>query len=360
MMKKNKFLLYFLMIFMLIFVVGCGKKDKDSDKTTGSEATTEATIDLNNISTDTDAEKKPQKDADGYYITDDYVETVGETINVRVSPSLDADIYRIKEAGEVLKRTGYNDEWTRVLVDNSDFYISSEFVVETDAPVQDETENIGTDSDASQALDKKIVIDPGNQANFNVDLEELGPGSDDTKKGASNGNVGTELGTKEYELNLIYANLLKTELENRGYEVTLTRDTNDIDLSNKERAEIANQSGASVFVRIQMNYSENSELTGAMAVCMTEDSQFNSNLYNDSNQLASRLLQGIIEQTECVNHGIYETDRMTAINWSNIPVAVITLGYLSNADDEAKLISSEYQTKMINGIANGIEYYFAQ
>lgn len=358
-MRKKKLIIYFLLVFVIILAAGCGKKDNEKDKNSSTtEATTAAVLGNPVDEAGTTTEEEPEKDAEGYYVTNDYVETVGDTINVRVSPSVDADIYMLMEAGQVLKRTGYNEEWTRVLVDNDDFYIYSDFVTETEAPVSDETVETGTDTDAG--LEKKIVIDPGNQANFNVNLEEIGPGSDETKKGATSGNVGAALGTREYEINLTYAKLLKTELESRGYEVILTRDTDDIDLSNKARAELANESGASVFVRIQMNYSENSELTGAMALCMPADSQFNSQLYSDSSELAVRLLQGIVEQTECINHGVYETDRMTAINWSNIPVAVIKLGYLSNAEEEQMLVSPEYQSQMIKGIANGIDYYFAQ
>lgn len=357
-MEKKKFIIYFLLIFVIIFAAGCGKKDKKNDKNSSTTETTTAVLGGTADVADTTTEEEPEKDAEGYYVTNDYVETVGDIINVRVSPSVDADIYMLMEAGEVLKRTGYNDEWTRVLVDNDDFYIYSDFVIETEAPASNEPVETGTDTDAQ--LEKKIVIDPGNQANFNVNLEEIGPGSDETKKGATSGNVGAALGTREYEINLIYAKLLKSELETRGYEVILTRDTDDIDLSNKARAELANESGASAFIRIQMNYSENTELMGAMALCMPEDSRFNSQLYEDSSELAARLLQGIIEQTECINHGIYETDRMTAINWSNIPVAVIKLGYLSNAEEEQKLVSPEYQSQMITGIANGIDYYFAQ
>ena len=107
-----------------------------------------------------------------------------------------------------------------------------------------------------------------------------------------------------------------------------------------------------------MNYSSNSNLSGVMAVCMPPDSRYNNNLYKESNELSTRILQGIVEKTGAVNQGIYETEGMTAINWSQIPVAVIELGFLSNADEEEKLLSDEYKEKMITGIADGLDYYF--
>lgn len=361
-MKNSRLCLYIIMIMLAAAVSGCGKDKKQDDK--GDKASTEATAAAASTEADV-ASTETARDEDGFIPAEDYVETLGDTINVRISPSTDADIYMLLEAGEVLKRTGYNEEWTRVMMDNDDFYIYSDFVALTQPPADTSKFEppAASPSDAQgtgRQLVKKIVIDPGKQANINVNQEAVGPGSEETKQEAGTGSVGDAFGTKEYELNLQYANLLKIELERRGYEIILTRTEDNVDLSNQERAQLANDSGAAVFIRIQMNYSEDTELSGAMAVCMTEDSKFNANLYGESNKLATRLLQGITEQTEATNHGIYESDQMTAINWSSIPVAVIMPGYLSNETDEANLISAEYQTSMIKGIANGIDYYFAQ
>lgn len=365
-MKEKRLPIYILMSLILMLTMGlmtgCGK-DEESDNS-GKVASTEAVLSTASTEEVVVTTETP-KDADGFIVSDDYVETLGDTINVRVSPSTDADIYMLLEAGEVLKRTGYNDEWTRVLVDNENFYIYSDYVVLTQAPADESAyeATVASPGDAAgsgKELVKKIVIDPAKQANINVNQEQVGPGSEETKIGASTGNVGDTFGTKEYTLNLQYANLLKTEMESRGYEVILTRTDDNVDLSNQARAQLANESGATVFIRIQMNYSENKELSGAMAVCMTQDSQFNADLYGESSKLATRLLQGIIEQTEADNHGVYETDGMTVINWSSIPVVVIMPGYLSNENDEANLTSAEYQADIIKGIANGIDYYFAQ
>ncbi|MBR1815293.1 MAG: N-acetylmuramoyl-L-alanine amidase [Lachnospiraceae bacterium] len=343
-------------LVLVCALAACGS-DRDGT-TTGTETTTGIEI---QITTATDNEPALTMDGEGFYVTDDYVATVGDTINVRVSPSTDAKIYSLLGGGEVLKRTGYNDEWTRVILDNTNFYIHSDLVEITDAPPESVAvpEDVATDSDAEKVmLDKIIVIDPGNQANPNMSQEAIAPGSDVTKQCATSGNVGATLGTKESELNLMYAKALKAELEKRGYQVALTRDTNDVDMSNQSRAAFANSSGATTFIRIQMNYSTNKELSGVMAVTMTSNSPYNSELYADSSTLATRILQGITAKTEAVNHGIYETTDMTAINWSNIPVVVINLGYLSNEQDETNLLDENYFNDMVLGIADGIDYFY--
>ncbi len=358
-MKRKKILIYMFLFSVIFSFSGCGKeKEKNTKASTEAEITEEPKV---TTPTDVEKEPEPKKDEDGFYEADDYVITTDVTVNLRVAPDTNADIYRLLPEGEVLYRNGYNEQWCRVVVDNTNFYVHADYVKETEPP-EDATEQ-DTSSEEEQDDDKKntakiIVIDPGNQANANAATEAIGPGSEETKKCATVGSVGSTYGTKEYELNLTYANLLKDELEKRGYEVILTRDNNNVDMSNKTRAEFANTSGASVFIRIQMNYSSNSNLKGVMAVCMPADSHYNSNLYKDSNELSTRILQGIVEETGAANQGIYETEEMTAINWSQIPVTVIELGFLSNEDEEEKLLDDEYKEKMVTGIANGIDYYF--
>ena len=342
-------------------LTGCGAKKTDTtEAVTTQQAVTNATA--------TDASGQTEAlpmDADGFYITNDYVKTIGETINVRVSPSKDADIYKLLPGGEVLNRTGYNEEWTKVLVDGSTFYVYSEYVIQTEPPAgvlpdtteAEDKEETASDGDAEK-VKKIVMLDPANQAVVNAEQIAIGPDSEVTKQGASTGNVGTTLGTKESELNLSYAKLLKTELESRGYQVLLTRDTDEINLSNKDRAELANDSEATIYVRIQMNFSENSSLAGVMAVCMPEDSTFNGDLHADSYRLATYLIQGVLDKTACTNQGIYETDQMTSINWSEKPVALIKLGYLSNAEEESKLVDPDYQSEIVKGLADGLDAYY--
>lgn len=360
--KRNIYIAISLTALLGVTLTGCGgKKNKETDIATATDA--------GEIMPDSNTEvvqqvQQPQSDvvydAEGFVVVSDYVETTGDTVNVRVQPTTDASIYELLAAGEVLKRTGYNDQWTRVFIDNTNLYIYSEYVVETEAPVNTDADGNEDNAEEEERIpkEKTIVIDPGNQSSMNASTEPVGPGSEQTKVGVNSGVIGTAQGTAEYAVNLTYALALKDELEGRGYTVTLTRETNDANITNKGRAELANSTGATAFVRIKMNYSTNDALTGVMAVTMSSSNPYNSELYGESQELATRILQGITVQTEAENHGIYETDGMTAINWSDIPVAVIELGYLSNADDEAKLLDADYQKKVISGMADGIDLYY--
>lgn len=351
---KRYILASFLFVLMLLTCAGCGK----NNNTNSTEVVGQQDVAVDNINIDSETGPGSmglEKDEDGFYVVKDYVKTTEMTVNVRITPSTDAPIFRMLEEGTVLERSGYNDEWSRVVLENTNFYVYSDYVEETtppdwadvDIPAEDETPTV-----------KNIIIDPANQSSDNIAREQVGPGSEITKQAATTGSVGTAYGTKEYDLNLLYAQLLKSELESRGYVVTLTRDTSNVDITNKERAQMANDSGATVLIRIQMNYSANDDMVGVMALTMSDNSPYNAYLYQQSNKLATRILQGITEDIQTTNHGIYESEDMTLINWSKIPVAVISLGFLSNDTEEANLVSGAYQQTMVNGIADGIDYYF--
>lgn len=371
-MKNHRKIRALILFLVMVLLGGCGSKSKGNDSELVAGTPTDVSNQQesqqhqnndNNISSEEISEERI-KDENGFYVMDDYVVITAEVINIRTKPSTDAPVYKMLEVGNVLNRTGENDEWTRVVIDGSSFYAYSEFLQETEAPAG-ENPNVSQDNqediaDPEQPVTRVVVIDPGNQASANFSVEPIGPSTDTTKQCATEGNVGASLGTKEYSLNLEYALLLKQELEGRGYTVVLTRENNNVDLSNKQRAMIANSNSADALIRIQMNYSSNAALTGAMALCMSPSSQYNSELFGDSKELSIRLLQGMIETTGADNHGVYETDAMTFINWSQVPVTILKVGFLSNSDEEAALTDDSYMQKVITGVANGLDYYFTK
>ena len=218
------------------------------------------------------------------------------------------------------------------------------------------TEDYVEDHDNSKYT---IVVDAGHQKKGNSEREPIGPGAEQKKAKTTSGTSGKASGLNEYELNLKVALKLQKELEKRGYTVLMTRVTNDVDISNAERAEIANTANADVFIRIHANGSDDPDRCGAVTMCQTPDNPYNGDIYFECRQLATNILDSLVCETGCQREDIMETDEMSGINWSKVPVTIVEIGYMTNPEEDLLMATDEYQDKIADGIANGIEKYLS-
>ena len=101
-----------------------------------------------------------------------------------------------------------------------------------------------------QSNGKKVAIDAGHQARGDSSTEPMGPGSSTKKAKVAGGATGVSTKVPEYKLTLSVAKKLKKELTSRGYEVYMVRNSNNVNISNKQRAKLANKSGAEIYSRI--------------------------------------------------------------------------------------------------------------
>lgn len=235
---------------------------------------------------------------------------------------------------------------------------------ETETPEETETET-ETETAAPEtepAAMYTVAIDPGHQGSWvNMsDLEPMGPGSSEMKAKASTGTTGAYTGIPEYQLNLDISLALRTELENRGYRVVLAREDNDTAISNAERALLAYNEGGDIYVRIHANGSDDHSVSGALGMVPSTSNPYVAYLAEDSLRLGECILNAYCAETGFGNLGVQYYDNMTGINWSQIPVMILEMGFMTNESDDYNMADASMRQRMVTGIANGIDDYFGR
>lgn len=293
--------------------------------------------------TEKPVEKKTKFKEEGitFQGVDEVVYTTSK-LNVREHCSTDSDVIKILPERAKIKRIGISDVWSKVSVTEGEYYVATEHLTKT----------------APKVKGHIVAIDAAHQEKDNTEQEAVGPGAKETKDKVTSGTKGVETGLHEYELTLEVAKLVQKQLEEDGYEICMLRETNDLNLGNKERAQMAAEAGAEILVQLHANGSKVSSTNGAMAVCTTKKSPYVAELYKDSKKLADDVLAQYVDYTGAKNNGVWETDLMMGLNWSTIPAVHLEMGFMSNPEEDKKMADSEYQRKMAKGIAAGIEEYF--
>lgn len=279
-------------------------------------------------------ETKPQKEEPAVTIS---MRVVSETAAFAEASS-DSAVIASFDLGSVVEIVGEKREFSITKVDGVNCYIPTKYL-----------------RDASKHL---VVIDAGHQAKGNREQEPVGPGATETKAKVTSGAQGVNTQMEEYELNLLVAKRVQKLLEDKGYQVKMIRTDNDVDISNAERAKIANDLCADAFIRIHANSDEDPEKQGVLTICQTEGNPYNGNLYTQCRELSECLLDKTAAAAGAKKRFVWETDTMSGINWCKVPVTIVEMGYMSNPEEDELLATEAYQKKLAQGIADGVDYYF--
>ncbi len=178
--------------------------------------------------------------------------------------------------------------------------------------------------------------------------------------GMDGGGVGVG-GVPEKDLNLQIAKKLEKSLTENGYRVVMTR-TEDVSLHDngkttvrsqknsdlKNRAKIANEAKAGLFISIHMNKFESSEVKGAQV------------FYRNNDKTGTLYAKSIMEELKKLdpkNHRVAKELPNKNLTFSKleIPGVLVECGFLSNEEELTKLRDEAYQEKMVESIVLGIK-----
>lgn len=207
-----------------------------------------------------------------------------------------------------------------------------------------------------------VVIDAGHQKKGNLKKEPVGPGSSVRKYKTAYGTAGARSGIPESKVTLQTAKRLAAQLRSRGYRVVMVRTKQNVNISNIQRARIANRyQGGAVFVRLHCDASESAKTTGfSMQTASGKNPYLTKKNIRESARLSAKIAGSYQKATHMKNRGIASRDDLSGTNWCKIPTALIELGFLTNPSDEKKLLSGRFQQREARGIADGIDRYFGR
>lgn len=333
--NKQKQLLLFLLSICLLAVVGCGKKNEAEKQQPDSE-----------IQSETQLMTETEDDTEGILPTET------ESDSERQEP----------EATEEEQDTETTLQQSDEQVQENQAEDAQEVEVQQEVPQPAQittSQNAGTGISYPSSNGHIVCIDPGHQAQGDSTPEPVAPGASETKARVTSGTSGRTTGVAEYQLTLQVSLKLRDELIARGYGVVMTRETNEVNISNSERAQIAANGGADAFIRIHANGSEDSSVNGAMTICQTAGNPYVSGYYSQSRSLSQNVLDAFCAATGAGKQYVWETDTMSGINWSQMPVTILEMGYMTNPTEDTNMSTEDYQNQMVQGIANGIDAYYA-
>lgn len=152
----------------------------------------------------------------------------------------------------------------------------------------------------------------------------------------------------EKNLNLDIAKRLRKLLVAKGYEVIMTR-TNDTFVELTERANIANENNADLFISIHNN-SMPSGYSGIMTLYSTRD--VNESL--SSKKIAEIVQANMLETMGTKNIGARERDNLVVLNKTTMPAVLVEVGCMSDSKELNQLKKATFRQKAAQGIYNAI------
>ena len=205
----------------------------------------------------------------------------------------------------------------------------------------------------------RVCIDPGHQSRGNYSREQIGPGSSTYKPKVSSGTYGRWSRLNEYQVVLQIGLKLRAELQFRGYTVVMTRTKHAVNISNRERAQKANNEKCDMMIRLHCDGQEGgSYLHGVRAMTAGKGNRYiKAGVVTKGQKLGKLLAAGQAKATgQPVLSQIY-TNEMSGINWAQMPCAIIEMGYMSNPSEDRNLANDKYQDKIAKGLSDGVDRY---
>ena len=192
----------------------------------------------------------------------------------------------------------------------------------------------------------------------------LDPGHGGRDSGAYYYNVA------EKDLNMQVYRKLRKKLEELGYKVLTSRDSDiDVDFIT-ERSRMVNKTNSDIFISIHFNAtgSAYSKSSGIQTYSYSDEPDYPSKInpywhnhpdrMSESKRLAATIHSSLLAETGAKDAGLLESS-FAVLRETAKPAVLLELGYMDNFAENQQIRDSHYQDKLVAGIVKGIQKYYA-
>ena len=192
----------------------------------------------------------------------------------------------------------------------------------------------------------------------------LDPGHGGRDSGAYYYNVA------EKDLNMQMYRKLRKKLEELGYKVLTSRDSDiDVDFIT-ERSRMVNKTNSDIFISIHFNAtgSAYSKSSGIQTYSYSDEPDYPSKInpywhnhpdrMSESKRLAAAIHSSLLAETGAKDAGLLERS-FAVLRETAKPAVLLELGYIDNFAENQQIRDSHYQDKLVAGIVKGIQKYYA-
>ncbi|KAB3529610.1 AMIN domain-containing protein [Alkaliphilus pronyensis] len=204
---------------------------------------------------------------------------------------------------------------------------------------------------STQKESKNLVINLKNTNKYKELLVVIDPGHGGQDPGACPNIL------KESDVVLDISQRLNKLLTEEGFRTYMTRDT-DVKVDLRERAAVANQLAADLFVSIHANSAPNPDADGIENLYYPSEEFAEDN--RDNKRLAETFQKTMVKMLDATNRRLLPKEKIVVLRETKMPSVLTEVGFLSNKQEEAKLATEEYRQKVAEALLESIIIYFEE
>src|SRR5262249_18475466 len=122
---------------------------------------------------------------------------------------------------------------------------------------------------------------------------------------------------------------------------------------NIARARIANRAHARLFLRIHADGAEDPHAAGTHTLYPALQPGWTDDVYVSSRRAAQIVQSAVLRALGFPDRGLQEHPDFTGFNWSNVPVILVEMGFMTNPTEDRLLATARYRQRAAVGLCRG-------